>query len=138
MSFFSIGTPCVCSTQGIASNPTTSALIAEIDSTSLGNHITKAGGANFQVTWILGYASTAGIFWQLEAATSTALNAGKNSDVCPTFWPLTSGSTGGSNGQSAQFVTKMRLERGDRLRARVATAFNAGNAQCNIIAEPLD
>ena len=137
MSFFTFGTNSVCSTQGIASNPTTSVLIAEIDSTTLADRILSNGGQNCQVTWIVGYGSTAGIFWQLEAATSTALNAGVNSPECPQFWPITSGSTGGVNGQTAQFVTKMRLERGMRLRARVATAFNAGSAAATIICEPL-
>ena len=130
MSFFSVGTPAVNSTQGVATNPSTSTLIAEIDSTSLGNHIIKSGGANFQVTWIIGGSTLSG--WQLEAATSTALSAGVDTDACPQYWPFT------VNGQSAQFVTKMRLERGHRLRARVTAAFNAGTASANIIAEPLD
>jgi len=137
VAFYTFGSVTVASTQGVASNPSTSTLIAEIDSTTLADRILQNGGQNCQVTWIPGYASTAGIFWQCEAATSTALNAGVNTDQCPMFSFLTAGSTGGSNGQSAQFVTKMRLERGMRLRARLQTAVNAGSASCTILCEPL-
>ena len=111
MSYFSVGTPSVNSTQAPATNPSTSILIAEIDSTQLSNQILKAGGANFMVTWIVGGSTLA--TWQLEAATSTALNAGKATSDCAIYWPTT------PTNQSAQYMTKMRLERGDRLRARV-------------------
>lgn len=130
MAYFTPGTPAVASTQAIAANPSTSTLIAEIDSTALSNHIVSQNGGNFMVTWILGGSTLS--FWQCEAATSTALGASVNTPACPVLWPMT------ATNQSAQFMTKMRLERGHRLRARVQTALGAANMSATIIAEPLD
>lgn len=130
MSFFTVGTPSIGSTQAPATNPSTSTLIAEIDSTSLHNGVIKNGGGNFQVTWIVGGSTI--VSWQLEAATSTALNAGVATDACPQFWPVT------PVNQTAQYVTKMRLERGYRLRARTQASISAGIANASILAEPLD
>ena len=125
MSFFSAATEAFESTQGINVNPSTSALIAEIDSTAL---LVKGGGQNFQVTWIVG-GSTAAIY-QLEQCLSTGLDmstAGRSQTnvVCP-------------KDQSAQYMTKNKIRSGDRLRVRMNAAQASANMLAKIIAEPLE
>lgn len=126
MSFFTPGTPSINSTQGVAANPSTSVLVAELDSTQLA--VVRAGGQNFQVTWIVG-GSTA-VVWRLEQCLSTGLDmstAGRDSHIV--YTPIN---------QSGQYMTKQRLEVGDRLRVRVDAALAAANVAATIIAEPLD
>lgn len=126
MSFFTPGTPSVSSTQGLATNPSTSVLIAEIDSTQLA--IVSAGGSNYQVTWLVGGSTI--VTWQLEQCLSTGLDmstAGR--DLIYAWSPLN---------QTAQYVTKHRLEKGDRLRVRVNASLAAAVVAAKIIAEPLD
>jgi hypothetical protein len=111
-------------TLGESVNPTTSALLAEIDSTAL---YARAGGTPYQVTWIVGGNST-GLVWALEQCLSTGLamsTAGRAQTVAYS-----------AIGQSAQFVTRHTVEVGDRLRARLLSTFT-GSAAAKIIAEPL-
>jgi hypothetical protein len=135
MSWFTLGTSAIASTQGIATNPSTATLLAEIDSTQLGRHVVPQGGGNFQVTWICGSQST-NVLWQFEQCLSTGLDvstSGSTQDgaIAQTFayTPIN---------QGAQFITKHKLNRGDRLRARINASISAGTATCKIIAEPLD
>lgn len=125
MSWHTFGTPVVTSTTGLTTNPSTSDLLAEIDSTQL-NRI-PAGGQNFGVTWIVG--GSTNITFQLEHALSTGLGSTAWRDQTLLFTPTN---------QSAQYVTKLRLEVGDRLRVRVNAGIAAGTAAAKIVAEPLD
>lgn len=136
MSFFTPGTASINSgapavgstlgsTAGIATNPSTSVMIAEVDSTQLS--ILRAGGHNCQVTWVLG-ASTLAI-WQLEQTLSTGIDISTSGrDLIFVQTPT---------GQSGQYVTKHRIVSGDRLRARLQTAIT-GVATAKIQVEPLD
>lgn len=110
---------------GLANNPSTATLVAEVDSTQLGT-VDYASGQHglFRVTWIL--ASDTNATWQCESATSTALNAGKE-----IIWPKTGTSVG------AQFVTLNRLGKDDRLRARIGGSTFTAQVSATIIAEAL-
>lgn len=125
MSFFTPGTPAIASTQGLTTNPSTSSIVAEIDSTQLA--LVKRGGQNFQVTWIAGGSTI--VTWQFEQCLSTGL------DMSTAGRDLTFALT--PTGQSGQYITKLRLEPGDRLRARVQTGLTAVVA-AKIFAEPID
>ncbi len=95
------------------SNPSTATLCAEIDSTQLGTK-DLADGQKLLVmtTWLVGGDTTA--TWQLEAATSTALNAGVQAVFIKT-----------PTGQSGQYITVNELYANYRLRARVVSTFTA-------------
>lgn len=111
------------STFAPATGPSTSTLLAELDSTMLGTvNYSASQQANFSVTWILG--ADTNVTWQCESCASTALNAGV--DV---FYPKT------ATGQSAQFITTHRLGKDARLRARLYST--GANAAAYISAEPL-
>lgn len=132
MAWFGWGNPSVItvSTGVIApvSNPTTSAMLAELDFNGT-NATVKAGGQWYGVTWIVGCGTTLATM-NLEHVASTSLDL-TNSAVlrgCVTVQV--------SSGQSAQFFTKHQIVPGDRLRARVQTAFT-GTANAYISAEPL-
>lgn len=126
MAFFEWGNRTLQSTTlNTTTNPTTAALLAEIDSTAL-DGVTHAGGQMYQVVWIVG-ASTAAIF-KLEQALSTGLDmstAGRSQTLVFT-----------GSGQSAEFITKHMIEVGDRLRCHLDSSFT-GSAGAKIIAEPL-
>lgn len=126
--FFTPGTPHVSSTQGLNTNPSTGALIAEIDSTQVDRFMGKKGGVNCQVHWIVG-GSTA-VVWRLEQCLSTGLDmstAGR--DLSFAYTPIN---------QSGEYLTKHRVEIGDRFRARVDTALAAAVVAAKIIIEPLE
>lgn len=105
------------------SGPSTSTLLAELDSTVLGTKDLKVGQSfTVNVTWIVG--ADTNVTWQLETATDTGLGSGV--DI---IYPKT------PTGQSAQYVTKHTLEQNYRLRARL---FSTGaNAAAFISAEKL-
>lgn len=101
----------------------TATLYAEVDSTMLG---TKDLATNqkmiVQVTWVVG--ADTNVTWQLETATSTALNAGVDA-----IFPKT------ISFQSAQYVTRHELFKDYRVRAR---QFSSGpNGAAYISVEPL-
>lgn len=103
--------------------PSTSTLLAELDSTQLGTASFVPGQSRgVQVTWIIG--ADTNVTWQLEMSASTALNSGVDA-----IYPKT------PTGQSGQYVTTHVLEKDYRLRARL---FSTGaNAAAYISAEPL-
>lgn len=127
MGFFSPGTPSISSTQGMNTNPSTSALIAEVDSTQLAPFVSPAG-TNVQVTWIVGGSTI--VTWQLEQALSTGLDMSTAGRSLIFAWTPTN--------QTSQFMTKHRAERGDRFRARTNAGIAAGVVAATIIIEPLD
>jgi hypothetical protein len=112
-------------TLGVTTNPTTSALIAAIDSTVVDGFV-PAGARPVLATWLLG-AST-NVTWALEQALSTGLDmstAGRSQVVVFT-----------ASNQTAQYVTRHVVEPGDQFRCRVLSTFT-GNAGAKIIIEPL-
>lgn len=106
---------------GIETNPSTATLIAEIDSTQL-NQVLNSGSC-YQVTWILG-AST-NVIWQVEQAASTSLGTYRDRTYIQT-----------PAGQSGQYILMYKLEKGDRLRARLQAGIT-GVATAKISAEAM-
>lgn len=103
--------------------PSTSTLLAELDSTVLGTVGYSAGREVLhQVTWIVG--ADTNVTWQLETATDTGLASGV--DV---IFPKT------PTGQSGQYVTVHTLKKDYRIRARLAST--GANAAAFISAVPL-
>ena len=128
MSWFTPGSIAVESTQAPVSGPSTSSIIAEVDSTQVGQFLpTGRAPVNVQATWIVGGSS--GVLFRLEQATSTAL------DMATVGRSLTYAYTAAN--QSAQFVTKHRVYAGDRFRVRVDAA-PGGVTAAKVIVEPLD
>ena len=113
----------------VVSNPVSTTLLAEIDSTKL--HAGLYGGNSttlhrtFQVTWKVG-ASSNGSFL-LEAAPSTALGSTAVRRRAIVFSPPN---------QTAQYTDYWTLQQGDRLRVLVASTFT-GNTFAEISAVPL-
>lgn len=113
----------------VVSNPTTTTILAEIDSTKL--HAGLYGGSDttlhrtFQITCKVG-ASSAGNF-QLEAANSTTLGSTSVRQREIIFSPV---------GQTAQYTDHWVLQSGDRLRVLVNSTFT-GNCFASITAIPL-
>lgn len=125
MAWFDWGNAPINSTAtGIATNPDTTTLVAEIDSTQLGtaNYATGQSGL-FRTTWIVGCSTTA--IMVLEQTASTALAA--TVDSTPVSIPT---------GQSGQYVLTMKLEKNHRLRVRMNSSVTA-TATAKIHAEPL-
>ena len=125
MGFFDVGSVPVFSTgAGTATNPSTTTLIAELDSTQLNSFSgTKAWPG--QVTWIVGASTLATLV--LEQATSTTIDSTTPRDAIQIQVPVN---------QSGQYMTKHRIEVGDRLRVRALSTFT-GTAVAKIYAEPL-
>lgn len=103
--------------------PSTSTLLAELDSTQLGTVNLVAGQSQiFQVTYVLG--ADTNVTWQAGTCASTALNSGVDE-----FYPKT------PTGQSGQYVMQHTLEKDQRIRARL---FSTGaNAAAYLSAVPL-
>ena len=114
MAWHDLGNKPIGSTFAPVSAPSTSTLIAELDSTQLGTVNYRASqSAIFQVTYVLG--ADANATWQVGTCNSTALTAGIDE-----FYPKTAAN------QSAQYVIQQTLEKDYRLRARCfSTAANA-------------
>jgi hypothetical protein len=111
--FYAPGNPPITSTQGEATNPTTSALLAEV--TGLGGE-TKGGGTLYEARVLLG-ASTLATFWveqcQSTGLGSTALREGGAYLGRRILYGTI---------QSAQYMVRFRAEPGDRLRVRLQAA----------------
>lgn len=119
-----LGNPPINSTGFLpVTGPSTSTLLAELDSTQLGTKDFRASQSRlYRVNWILG--ADTNVTWQCESATDTSLGSGV--DI---FFPKT------PSGQSAQYVTSHSLTRDMRLRARL---FSTGaNGAAYISAEPV-
>lgn len=130
--FWAPGNRAVGSTQmGVVSNPTTATLLAEIDfnGTMAG---CLSGGQSFQATWILGAQTTLAVFL-CEHTLSTGLDMSTAAASTLTGCQFV---VMGSSGQSAQFVTRHKVNPGDRFRVRVNSSFTGG-AACYIQAESM-
>lgn len=116
-------TPINSTGSGIVNNPSTSDLIAEIDSTQLGSVL--AAGSLFQVSYLLGGSTT--VVWSVEQCSSTGLGSTAVRDLTNICTPAN---------QTGQYILTYKLEKGDRIRARVQSAFT-GYATAKISAEPM-
>lgn len=108
---------------GLLTNPSTSDIIAEIDSTQFAN-VTPRGGV-YLVTMELGASTLA--TWQIEQCLSTGLGSTAVRDL--TFIQTPSG-------QSGQYQLTYKIEQGDRVRARLQSGIT-GVATAKLSAEPL-
>lgn len=124
MAWGEFGNQAINSTFAVTSSPSTSTLIAELDSTQLGTKDFVTGQSrNYAVSYVLG--GDTNTKWQVGVCTSTALNAGVDEffPVTPTF-------------QSAQYQIQHTLGPNYRIRARV-TSSHAGAIHAYISAVPL-
>lgn len=131
MSFFGWGNPALRSGDtgsfGLATNPTTATILAEIDFNGT-NATILAGGRQFGVTWIVGTLTTNAVF-RLEQVQSTALDLAESTVYRDQITvPV-------SSAASAQYFTKHTIHRGDRLRVRLNSS--TPNAAAWISAEPM-
>ena len=121
MRFFTSGNPPVWSTYATATSPSTTTIVAELDSS---NFLSTRGG-QFAVYAYLGASTNA--TWWVEQCLSTGL-----------------GSTairqrvvlGTASFQHSQFVLKFDLESGDRVRVRVGSTFT-GAADATLMMESI-
>jgi hypothetical protein len=111
------GNPPIQSTQAASSDPSTSTLIAELNSSN------GLIGGLYEVRWAVG-ASTGALF-RLEHALSTGLGSTAIRDQAMVFT--------GSN-QTSEFVFNYKLEAGDRLRVLTNSSFT-GSVAAKISAE---
>lgn len=127
MSFFGAGNQTINSTTiGLTANPTTAALLAEVDLNST-QFAPLSGGQRFQVTWIVTAQTTNAVFL-CDHALSTGLGATGIITQIPAAL---------SSGNVAQLMTKHNINAGERFRIRVASTFT-GSVAGTIIAEPMD
>lgn len=130
MAYFDWGNRPISSTQAPTANPTTSALLFEIDSTMLapmsGGSVATAGRSGLgRVTLVLGADTLAN--FRVERCLSTGLGATAIRELVPIYTPIN---------QSGQYVMTMEFEAGDRLRCRVASSFT-GTVNAYASVEPL-
>lgn len=123
MAFFVTGDPPILSTQATATNPSTTTLIAQVDSTQLN---TTIRGGIYQFNLWLG-SDTAALWWA-EHCVSTGL--GSTAVTKRTILRTASG-------QHSQFCVRHKLEKDDRFRVRVGSTFT-GAADATIAAERLE
>lgn len=130
MAFFLTGNRPINSTQGPTADPSTAAILAELDSSQLGMR-NSAGqdigpaSRTFSVNIWLG--GSTGMYWAVEQATSTAISSGV---VVDAFYPRT------ASGQTSQFVRKFTLSPGHRLRVHHVSSVT-GLADASLQAEEL-
>ena len=119
MAFFVPYNPPIDSTAAGATDPSTTALLAELDSTNFSNQTSQRSGRLYTVNiWVGG--STAAL-WTIEHATSTNI---ASSAVTSALRVRT------ASGQHSQFVRVFKLEANDRIRVRhpssLSGTFEAG------------
>ena len=124
MAFFQTGNIPYNSTQAPATDPSTATLLAELDSTNFQVNNRTPAERIYAVYAYLG--GSTGAYWQVESATSTALNAGVDKFFLRT-----------ASGQTSQFVLKFRLTaQTDRIRARLAST-TSGTYDAKLSAEEI-
>lgn len=123
MAWFVTGDPPVLSTAGTATNPSTTTIIAELDSTQL---LTINRGGIYQFNLWVG-SDTAAVWWA-EHCVSTGL--GSSAITKRTILRTASG-------QHSQFVLRHKLEQNDRFRVRVGSTSQMA-ADVTIGAERLE
>lgn len=121
MSYYITGNPPINSTFAPVSDPSTSALLAELDSTNF-KVFAKQGPSERIYGVNISIGGSTGAYWVVEHVTSTAIGTAAIVDRC--FYRTASG-------QTSQFVRKFRLTATtDRIRVRhvssVTGVFEAG------------
>jgi hypothetical protein len=126
MSFFLTGNVPINSTQESFTDPSTSALLAELDSSNFQNKLLNGPARTYSVNaWVGG---STGALWVCEQATSTAISSGVV--VTKVFWRTASG-------QTSQFVHKFKLNNAtDRIRIRHVSSVT-GTFDAKLQAEEL-
>ena len=112
--FYGAGNPPITSTQGEQTNPTTSALLAEV--TGLGGE-TNGNGTLYEARVIVG-ASTLATFWVEQC-----LSSGLGSSALQGGGAFLGRRVLYGTIQSAQYMVRFRAASGDRLRVRLGTAL---------------
>lgn len=126
MSFFQTGNPPINSTFASATDPSTSALLAELDSSNFGESAQRKRDRVYGVNAWLG--GSTGALWVLESVTSTAV--GSAAIIDRVFLRTASG-------QTSQFVHKFKLSATtDRIRVRHASSAT-GTFDAKLQAEEL-
>lgn len=125
--FYASGNPPITSTQGEATNPTTSALLAEV--TGLGGE-SKGAGTLYEARVIVG-CSTLATFW-LEQCVSSGLGSSALQEGGAFLGRRILYGTI----QSAQYMVRFRAASGDRLRLRAAATI-AGTVAATIQVEAM-
>lgn len=97
------------STFAPVNNPSTTILLAELESTNFGIDLTHPIQQSRTYTVSIYLGGSTGGYWAVEQATSTAISAGA---VVDAFYPRT------ASGQTSQFVRKYVLAPTDRIRVR--------------------
>lgn len=106
MSFFLAGNVPINSTFAPVTDPSTTTLLAELDSSNFSNSTTPGQSRIYQVNAYLG--GSTGAYWVVESATSTAIAAGVDKFNVRT-----------ASGQTSQFVFRFKLTAvTDRIRVR--------------------
>jgi hypothetical protein len=112
MAFFAVYNPPVDSTAAAATDPSSVALIAELDSTNFLNQVSRRGDRLYSVNiWVGG--STAAL-WVVEHATSTNI---ASSAVTTALRVRT------ASNQHSQFVKVFKLGPDDRIRVRLPSTL---------------
>lgn len=130
--YWGVGNRPIISTQmGFTANPSTSALLAEVDFNST-MATAKSGGEPYQVSWIVAAQTTMGAF-ALEHVLSTGLDmttAASDTRVGCAIAVVC------SSGASAQFVTRHIVNPKDRFRVRMPSSVT-GSFAASISAESM-
>ena len=112
--------------EGTTNNPSSSALLAEIDSTQLGTvNLIGNQTKNFRVTWLLGCDTNATFLCEVVNSTVVPPTQG---DQIVIRTPVN---------QSGQYMTNHAVPQNGRIRVRSANNISAGNAYVTIQAEPV-
>lgn len=123
MSYFQAGAIPVTSTFAAASDPSTTTLLAELDSSNFGITGEKKRERIWNVHAYLG--GSTGAYWVIERATSTAISAGVDKIRVRT-----------ASGQTSQFVVKFRSTAvTDRFRVRHESSVTGTFDACLIAEE---
>lgn len=126
------GNRAINSTQmGLTANPTTAALLAEIDFNST-MATARSGGEPYQVSWIVAAQTTIATF-ALEHSLSTGLDMSTAAASTKIGCQIT---VVCSSGASAQFISRHHITAGDRLRVRMPSSLTV-SVSAFISAEPL-
>jgi hypothetical protein len=121
MSFYAPGGRPITSTDAPATDPSTTAILAELDSTSFGS---TRGGRHYAVNVYLGGSTACTFIVEHATSTNIASSAASESHL---FW---------SGGPTAQYVKRFVLNGSDRIRVRQPTAV-AGTFHAKLQAEEI-
>ncbi len=124
MSYFQTGNPPITSTFAAATDPSTTALLAELDSS---NFSRAAGSLKERIYNVMAYlGGSTGAYWVVERSASTAINSGLEQFRVRT-----------ASGQTSQFVFRFRSTAvTDRIRVRHVSSVT-GTFDATLLAEEI-